>query len=86
MKKKHRFLYFVFSFGFYCLLAFIDFFVLNRLLDVITESYFFHMIVFIVCLLVVNPIITYLLLNLLPFKPQLRLKGNINEDLKSESM
>ena len=84
MKGKYKFLYFISSFAIYCLLSFLEFFFFDDLLNIVSTRYIVHFAVFVVCLLTVNPLVTYFFVDMLPFKPKLRLKGNINEDLKGE--
>ena len=84
MKTSYRLIYIFASFACYVLLGLIEFFFLTHLLDIISTGHVFHYVMMVICLLLINPLITYLLLDLLPIKPRLRLKGNIHEDLKRE--
>ncbi|MBR0461205.1 MAG: hypothetical protein IJJ00_00645 [Erysipelotrichaceae bacterium] len=84
MKTSYRLIYIFASFACYVLLGLIEFFFLTHLLDIISTGHVFHYVMMVICLLFINPLITYLLLDLLPIKPRLRLKGNIHEDLKRE--
>ncbi len=70
--------------GIYILLAFIEFFMLNNLFDMFTTRYLYHEIMMVVCLLLINPILTYILVNLIPLKPKKRIKDNIKEEMRQE--
>ncbi|MBR2577303.1 MAG: hypothetical protein IKE38_00070 [Erysipelotrichaceae bacterium] len=84
MKTSYRIIYIAVSFVSYVLLGLIEFFFLTHLLDVFSTSPSIHLAAAVICLLVINPLITFMILNMLPIKPKLRLKGNIHEDLKRE--
>lgn len=81
MKLSNRLIYFFTSLFTYVILCLIEYYVLSNLLDIISTSFKVHLIAMIICLLLVNPLITYLVINTLPIKPDLKLKGNIKEDL-----
>ena len=49
-------------------MAFLDFFVFKNLLDMFTTSWLIHVVVFVLMVLLVNPLIVYYLVNLIPFK------------------
>lgn len=72
MKIKYRFIYFFASFFAYVALAFLDFFVLRYLLEMISTNYLVHTIMMLICLIIINPIIVYYLINYLPIKPKLK--------------
>lgn len=82
MKTKYRFLYTISSLIVYSLISIFEFFCLDGLIDYISLEYKVHLAALIICLLLINPIITYIIISELPFKPALRLKGNINEDMR----
>ena len=84
MRTSYRLIYIGTSFFAYIALSLIEFFVLTHLLDMVSTKFFVHFVSAIICLLVINPILVYLLLDKLPIRPGRRLKGNINEDLKRE--
>ena len=84
MRPLHRFIYITVSFLSYVTLAVLAFFFLDDILDIISRNSTFHTLVFILWLLVLDPIITYLILDKVPIRPALRLKGNIREDMKRE--
>ncbi len=68
----------------YMALGFIEFFMLNNLFDIFTSRYLYHEIMMVVCLIVINPIITYILVNLIPLKPKKRIKDNIKDEMRQE--
>ncbi len=84
MKKTYRIIFLFASMGIYILLAFIEFFMLNNLFDIFTSRYLYHEIMMLICLLIINPIITYILVNLIPLKPKKRIKDNITEEMRQE--
>ncbi|MBR3227117.1 MAG: hypothetical protein IKF68_01080 [Erysipelotrichaceae bacterium] len=84
MKTAHRLIYISVSFVSYVLLALAAFFILNDALDIISTDRIFHLVCAVIWLLVIDPLICYMILNILPIKPSLRLKGNIREDMKRE--
>lgn len=84
MKSKYKFLYTISSCLIYMLITLFEYFCLRGLVDYVSTSYKVHLAALLVCLVVINPIITYILISKLPFKPALRLKGNINEDMKKQ--
>ena len=80
MKYSYRFIYIGVTFITYLLLCFIEFYLLIHLLDMISKGYIVHTIASIVCLLIVNPIITYIVIEKIPLKPKLRAKKPINRE------
>lgn len=84
MKPRIRFLYTISSSLIYILITIFEYFCLNGLIDYISTNYKVHLAALLVCLVLINPIITYLIISELPFKPDLRLKGNINEDMRRQ--
>lgn len=85
MKTSYKFIYFLSSMFTYMLIGVIEFFLLNNFVDIISTKYYIHVIVMIICLLIVNPLITYSLVGKLPLKPTKRVKGSLNEDLKRQT-
>ena len=83
MKKLYRFIYFISSALIYILLGFFEFFCINNLVDIISSKYYIHVLCMVLALLVINPIITFKLIGLLPFKPKKKTKS-ICEELKRE--
>ena len=84
MKTSYRIICIFTAFISYVLLGLLEFFFLTHLLDILSTGYAVHLGASVFCLLVINPLITYLILDRLPIRPKLRLKGNIHEDLKRE--
>ncbi|MBR3227776.1 MAG: hypothetical protein IKF68_04440 [Erysipelotrichaceae bacterium] len=84
MKTLHRLIYISVSFISYVLLALLAFFVLDDALDIISTDRAFHLVCAVIWLLFIDPFICYMILNKLPIRPSLRLKGNIREDMKRE--
>ena len=84
MKTSYRLIYVFASFACYVLLGLIEFFFLTHLLDIISTGHVFHYVMMVICLLFINPLITYYMLGKLPIKPRLRSRGSISEDLKRE--
>lgn len=80
MKTSYRFIYIGITFTTYLLLCFIEFYILTHLLDMISTNYILHTIASIVCLVVINPIITYIIIEKIPLKPKLRAKKPINRE------
>lgn len=85
MKTSYKFIYLLTSMITYIVVGLIEFFWLNNLLDIISTSYTVHMIVMGICLVIVNPLITFMLVGKLPLKPTKRVKGTLNDDLKRQS-
>lgn len=85
MKTSYKFIYLLTSMITYIVIGLIEFFWLNNLLDMISTSYTVHMIVMGICLVIINPLITFMLVGKLPLKPTKRVKGTINDDLKRQS-
>ncbi len=83
MKKLYRFIYFISSALIYILLALFEFFYLNNLVDIISDRYFVHVIFLGVALVVINPLITFYLINLIPIRPKKKVKS-ISDELKRE--
>ena len=83
MKKLYRFIYFISSALIYILLAFFEFFCINNLVDMISTKYYIHVLCMVLALLVINPIITFKLIGLIPLKPKKKTKS-ISEELKRE--
>lgn len=85
MKTSYKFIYLLTSMITYIVIGLIEFFWLNNLLDMISTSYTVHMMVMGICLAIINPLITFMLVGKLPLKPTKRVKGTINDDLKRQS-
>lgn len=85
MKTSYKFIYLLTSMITYIVIGLIEFFWLNNLLDMISTSYTVHMIMMGICLVIINPLITFMLVGKLPLKPTKRVKGTINDDLKRQS-
>lgn len=85
MKTSYKFIYFLSSMFTYIVFGFIEFFLLNNFLDIISNKYYIHVIVMIVCLIIVNPLLTYSVVGKLPLKPTKRVKGTLNDDLKRQT-
>lgn len=83
MKKLYRFIYFISSALIYILLALFEFFYLNNLVDIVSDRYFVHVIFLGVALIVINPLITFYLINLIPIRPKKKVKS-ISDELKRE--
>lgn len=83
MKKLYRFIYFISSCLIYILLGLFEFFCLNNFVDMISTSYFVHASLMILSLLVINPIITFKLIGLIPIKPKKSVKS-VHDELKRE--
>lgn len=83
MKRLYRFIYFISSALIYILLALFEFFCLNNLVDMISSKYYVHVICMAVALFIINPIITFYLINLIPIKPKKKVKS-ISDELKRE--
>ncbi len=83
MKKLYRFIYFISSALIYILLALFEFFYLNNLVDIVSDRYFVHVIFLGVALVVINPLITFYLINLIPIRPKKKVKS-ISDELKRE--
>lgn len=66
----------------YVVVGLLEFFILDNLLDMLSTKYSVHVIVMIVCLIIINPLITYALVGKLPLKPTKRIKGTLKDDLK----
>lgn len=85
MKTSYKFIYFLSSMFTYILIGLIEFFLLDNFIDIISSKYSIHVIVMIICLIIINPLITYALVGKLPLKPTKRVKGSLNEDLKRQT-
>ncbi len=83
MKKLYRFIYFISSALIYILLALFEFFCLNNLVDMISTKYYIHVLCMALALIIINPIITFKLIDLIPIKPKKKTKS-ICEELKRE--
>ena len=83
MKKLYRFIYFISSALIYILLALFEFFCLNNLVDIISARYYVHVLCMALALIIINPIITFKLIGLIPIKPKKKAKS-ISEELKRE--
>ena len=84
MKGLYKFVYFLSSMFIYIILGIFEFFCLDNLVDIVSQRYIIHVLVFCISLLIINPIITYELVDKLPFKPLKRIKGNVKDDLKKD--
>lgn len=82
MKTSYKFIYFLTSMVTYVVVGLLEFFILDNLLDMLSTKYSVHAIVMIVCLIIINPLITYALVGKLPLKPTKRIKGTLKDDLK----
>lgn len=80
MKYSYRFIYIGVTFITYLLLCFIEFYILTHLLDMISNNYIVHTIASIICLIIINPIITYIVIEKIPLKPKLRAKKPIKRE------
>lgn len=85
MKTSYKFIYLLFSMFTYVSIGLIEFFLLNNFVDIISTKYFIHVLIMIVCLIIINPLITYLIVGKLPLKPAKRVKGTLNDDLKRQT-
>lgn len=83
MKKLYRFIYLISSATIYILLAIFEFFCINNLVDIISSKYYVHAICMMVAILIINPIITFYLIGLIPIKPRKKVKS-ISDELKRE--
>ena len=84
MKGFYKFIYFLSSMFIYIILGIFEFFCLDNLVDIISQSYLIHILVFCIGLFIINPIISYKFVNMLPFKPLKRIKGSVKDDLKKD--
>lgn len=84
MKRTYRIIYLFASMFIYMALGFIEFFMLNNLFDIFTSRYLYHEIMMVVCLIIINPIVTYILVNLIPLRPKRRIKDNIKDEMRQE--
>lgn len=85
MKTSYKFIYFLTSMFTYILIGIIEFYLLDNLVDMLSTKYYIHVLVMIICLLIVNPLITYALVGKLPLKPNKRIKGTLKDDLKRQA-
>ena len=66
-------------------LSLFEIFVLRHLLDMISDDYLIRIAVLGVCLVLINPLITYRVTELLPFAPKdLKVASGLEEALRSE--
>lgn len=84
MKRTYRIIYLFASMFIYMALGFFEFFMLNNLFDIFTSHYLYHEIMMVVCLIIINPIVTYILVNLIPLRPKRRIKDNIKDEMRQE--
>lgn len=84
MKTSYKFIYFLTSTFTYILIGIIEFYLLDNLVDMISTRYYIHVLVMAICLIIVNPLITYALVGKLPLKPTKRINGTIRDDLKRQ--
>lgn len=82
MKTSYKFIYFLSSMFTYMFIGMIEFFFLNNFVDIISTKYYIHVTIMIICLIIVNPLITFAFVGKLPLKPTKRVKGTLNDDLK----
>ncbi len=69
----------------YLALGLVEIYGLRPLLDTVTDSFFLQTAVYMVLMLVVNPILTYVISEKLPFAPSgLKVAGGLETALKSD--
>ena len=69
----------------YLTLGLIEIYGLRPLLDTVTESFFLQTVIYAALMLIVNPILTYVISERLPFAPSgLKVAGGLETALKSE--
>ncbi len=72
-------------FAVYLALAFLEIFVLRHVLDMLSDDYLIRIAVLLVCLFLVNPLVTYRISEKLPFAPKdLQVASGLEEALRSE--
>lgn len=85
MKFKQAFGYLSLVIAIYLILFGIDITIVNALIELFTLDFLVKLIVNIVCLLVINPILTYKLSELIPFKIHgLTVEEGLSEDLRKD--
>lgn len=85
MKTSYKFIYFLTSMFTYILIGIIEFFLLDNLVYMISTKYYIHVLLMAICLMVLNPLLTYALVGKLPLKPTKRIKGTLKDDLKRQA-
>lgn len=86
MSARQKVLYFLSSLFVLLAIAFIEFFVISEIIDVVTTNWLIHLILFIIALIFINPFIGVYLIGKLPFKVKgltdiNKLKTAINPDI-----
>ena len=80
MKFKEGLLYMLSVMGIYLGMSFVEIFLLEPLVDFIGTGFWVHLVVYGICLLLVNPICTWFIAKLLPFKaPQIKVVTPLDE-------
>ena len=68
MKIRQMFIYGLAVLFIYLALFGIEFYLANFIIEMFTYNYFIKTVIFLILILVLNPIITYLIANLIPLK------------------
>ena len=85
MKFFEALKYTAICFVIYLGLAFFELFVLKNVLDMISDDYLIRLAAFLICLFLVNPLLTYRITEKLPFAPKdLKVASGLEEALRSE--
>jgi len=64
----------------YLMIGFFEVYLLNPLVDFVSVDFKFHLMVYSICLLIVNPLIAWLILERISFKPsESQIKESISE-------
>jgi len=82
MKASYKLIFVIFSFIFYVFIFLMEFFLLKNIIEYFFVNLITRLIVYGILLIIVNPIFTYIFIRRLPLKPNKRIKGNIDEELK----
>ena len=69
MKFKDAFLFTIEIMGVYLALSAVEILLLKSLIDFVSTSFMFHLGFYVVCLFIINPLLTWLIGKLLPFYP-----------------
>lgn len=87
MTFKQRIIYFLCAVVFLVLFAIFDFYVFKYVVDIFSDDWLVHTIVFVVLVLLVNPFIVLFIMSKLPIKPKgLKVDKGLKEALRKEAM
>lgn len=85
MGKRQAFVYAVVCTIVYLIIAAIYLLAFDCLLDIFSTAFFFHLTAFLFVLIIIDPIITYLIVERMPFKAEnLKVPDGLEKDLKKE--